>query len=435
VVTFEPSKKQFEAWEYLHDKESVFIGYGGAAFSGKSYLLAWWIVTSALKYNDTAWGVGRKELTNLKKTTLITIFKVLNEVGLSVNDYNYNQQNNTMTFQNGSVIFLIDTAHKPSDVMFERFGGLELTSCAIDESAETSYKAIEILSTRIGRRNNQKHGITPKILETFNPSKNHIYSRYYKPWTNNTITSEYKFVKALPSDNPSVEVAPYVERLLKTADKITVQRLIYGNFEYDDSPNALIDYDSITDLWQNDFVEKGKGYITADIARLGSDKAVVMVWKGLVVVEIVSVAKSKLNELQAIIEALKSKHEIPHSNIIADEDGVGGGVIDFMQIKGFKNGGKVLKKENYLNLKTQCYYWLAKYVNANKIYIEAQENKEEIIQELEWVRSYKIDADTKLRILPKNLIKEGLGRSPDFTDTMMMRMYYEVQPQGTYYVS
>ena len=182
-------------------------------------------------------------------------------------------------------------------------------------------------------------------------------------------------------------------------------------------------------------MEKGKGYITADIARLGSDKAVVMVWKGLVVVEIVSIAKSKLNELQAIIEALKSKHEIPHSNIIADEDGVGGGVIDFMQIKGFKNGGKVLRKENYLNLKTQCYYWLAKYVNANKIYIEAQENKEGIIQELEWVRSYKIDADTKLRILPKNLIKEGLGRSPDFTDTMMMRMYFEVQPQGTYYVS
>ena len=41
------------------------------------------------------------------------------------------------------------------------------------------------------------------------------------------------------SDNPSPEVAEYVAGILATASKATIQRLIYGNFEYDDIQGAL----------------------------------------------------------------------------------------------------------------------------------------------------------------------------------------------------
>lgn len=240
TVRFAPSKKQYAAYQYLTDNETEFIGYGGSAFSGKSYLLCYWLTIMCLAYPDTGWGMGRRELTNLKKTTLITLFKVFAESDIKADrDYNYNQQLNIITFTNGSQIFLIDTAYKPSDPLYARFGGFELTGCAIDESAETAYSAIEILYTRCGRRKNFEYGIRRKMLETFNPDKGHVYKRYYKPQKDGHPKLRHIFITALPGDNPSPEVPEYIAGILATASKATIQRLIHGNFEYDDVKGAL----------------------------------------------------------------------------------------------------------------------------------------------------------------------------------------------------
>jgi len=48
-----------------------------------------------------------------------------------------------------------------------------------------------------------------------------------------------------------------------------------------------------------------------------------------------------------------------------------------------------------------------------------------LIEELEQIKSKDIDKDTKLKIVSKDEIKEVLGRSPDFSDTLMMRSYFE----------
>jgi len=47
-----------------------------------------------------------------------------------------------------------------------------------------------------------------------------------------------------------------------------------------------------------------------------------------------------------------------------------------------------------------------------------------------------VDSDGKLRILGKDKVKEGLGRSPDFADAMMMRMVLELRgdPVGSDYL-
>jgi hypothetical protein len=246
VVRFTPSKKQYAAYQYLTDDKTEFVGYGGSAFSGKSYLLCYWLTIMCLAYPDTGWGMGRRELTTLKKTTLLTLFKVFRECDIEPErDYNYNQQLNVITFSNKSQIFLIDTAYKPSDPLYARFGGFELTGCAVDESAETAYSAIEILYTRCGRRNNHAYGIRRKMLETFNPDKGHVYKRYYKPHKDNSPKPRHVFIPALPADNPSPEVHDYVAGILATASKATIQRLIHGNFEYDDVKGALWRWDML----------------------------------------------------------------------------------------------------------------------------------------------------------------------------------------------
>ena len=111
------------------------------------------------------------------------------------------------------------------------------------------------------------------------------------------------------------------------------------------------------------------------------------------------------------------------------EEGVGGGVKDGLSgCKGFVNGSKALKSENFQNLKTQCFFKLAEMVNTGKIAIKDTSHKQAIIEELEIIKRDKIDKDTqKLAIIPKDTIKSLLGRSPDYADALMMRMWYEVK--------
>jgi phage terminase large subunit len=40
-----------------------------------------------------------------------------------------------------------------------------------------------------------------------------------------------------------------------------------------------------------------------------------------------------------------------------------------------------------------------------------------------------MDKDGKRQVLPKDKVKEIIGRSPDFADTLMMREYFELAPQ------
>ncbi|MBP7541830.1 MAG: hypothetical protein KA802_18055 [Saprospiraceae bacterium] len=432
-MKFKPSKKQFEAWKYLFDDETSFVGYGGAAFSGKSYLMCQWFTALCLAYPGIGCGLGRKELTTLKKTTLLTLFKVFDESGIDESFYNFNSQSNIITFFNGSQIFLIDMAYKSTDPLFTRLGGYELTVAGVDESNESQRQAILILSTRIGRRKNHEYGIRAKMLETFNPSKDHVYDRYYKPSVSGTMPKDYKFVKALPSDNPSPEVEEYVKRILLSGDTVTIERLIKGNFEYDDDPLVIMRYGKILEMFTNKFVEKGEPYQTCDIAYEGSDIFVTGIWDGLRLIKVIP--RDKINDVHvpAWVNENRMTYKVPMGNLIYDADGLqkftkqSTKTGHLMGAKEFHNNGKPIDPA-YFNLKAECYFKLAELVENNQIFIEDLTYKDQIIQELEQIRKLVTD-DTKIRLERKSDLKERLGRSPDFADMIMMRMLPLLKPK------
>ena len=427
TIDFKPNAKQFKAWEYLTDTVTTEIGYGGGASGGKSYLGCVWVVAMCLSNADTGYLIGRRELTTLKKTTIITLFKVLRDFKVSDKAYNYNQQNNTLTFTNGSQIFFMDLDSKPSDPLYTRFGGLELTGGFVDESNECPEEAISIIKTRLGRRGSLK----PKLLETFNPSKNHVYKRFYLPFTKNTMPANRVFIPALATDNPHTS-KDYIEQL-KTSDPITRARLLEGNFEYDDDPNALIDNKAIYDMFTNTVDIQGK-YLTADIARYGQDKTVLYCWRGLELYKTLYYEKQSLAVTAEKIRGVLAEEEIPYSHTVIDEDGVGGGVVDILVgVEGFVNNSKPLdvenNKQNFNNLKSQCYFRLAELINTHKIAVKIEDNyiKNALIEELQYVKRKDVDNDSKLAIISKDTVKEMLGRSPDFSDALMMRMYFDIK--------
>ena len=197
-LNFRASPKQWIALWYLTDNITTEIWYWWWAWWGKSFLWVFRIWMSALQYPKTRRFFGRKELTNLKKTTLATYYKLMSEYKIpEISQWVLNSQDNIIRFNNWSEILLLDLAYKPSDPLYTRFWSLELTWWFIDESNEIEQQCITILSTRVWRQYNTKYKIAPKILETFNPDKWHVYSRYYKPYKTNTLPNYRQFVPAL----------------------------------------------------------------------------------------------------------------------------------------------------------------------------------------------------------------------------------------------
>ncbi len=442
--------KQTDAWEAWESTDITELGYGGAAGGGKTRLGCYLAITVAEMYPGSRGAIGRKELKTLRLTTISSLFEILQELGYSEKDYRYDQQQSVLHFSNGSQIYFLDTAYSPQDPEYTRFGSLEITWAWIDESNETPEKAKSILKTRVGRKNNIKGvSIKPFWLETFNPNKGHVHRDYYKPWKEGTMPSYRMFIRALPGDNPHLPQA-YIDNLQR-ADKITRERLLKGNFDFDDDPRKVMNYEAITDLPTNTIANpKPVKSLIADIARFGGDKIVFGVFDGLKLYGLYVYTYQGIDETIKKMKEVIIDEAIGYQNVIADEDGVGGGVVDGMRgIKGFSGGGSPLPvwdfvksrlvPANYRNFRCQCYFKLGEMVNNRQMSIDitkfvtniegytVEKALSDMFEELDAIKQTDNSEDGKLAIIPKSEIKEQLGRSPDFADVLMMRMVFEMK--------
>ena len=417
-----PTPKQHEAWEALKTYTNVL--FGGGAGGGKSWWLCETRLVHAYLYPGYKSFIAREELKRLMASTYLTWCKVCTFHGIPKDEWTLNGQYSYIEFKNGSRIDLLDVKFLPSDPFYERFGSLEYSDGSIEECGEINFLAYDVLKTRIGRHLNKELGIRPTMVLTANPKKNWLYTVFYEPWKNGTLPDNVKFIQALYGDNPYT-AEEYQVQLQSLSDKSTKERLMLGNWDYEDSPNVLIPFAVILDMFSNDFIKGGKKKIVADIARYGSDRAVITVWDGLILIDYLIFNISSMVEIQNAINALRMRYQVPVSQILVDQDGVGGGVQDNLKCLGFINNGKPTNP-NYQNLKSECGYKLAEL--ASKIYIRKElpeKEKEMITLELGMLRTYDADKDGKLRILPKEKIKEYIGRSPDWLDCFIMRMFWE----------
>lgn len=429
----ELSIKQTIALDLLEDKTTNEVLFGGGAGGGKTALGCYWQLKQRLKYPNTRGLIGRAVLKTLKETTLVSFFQIAKLQGLNAGThYKYNAQMSQIELFNGSVILLKDLYSYPSDPNFDELGSLEITDAFIDEANQIEDKARNIIKSRI-RFQLDENDLVPKVLYTCNPAKNWTYHEFYKPQTDGTISENKRFIASLIDDNPFI--SKHYKQNLLTLDTVSKERLLMGNWEYNSDPSILIDYDKIIDAFSSTFVPSGTRYITCDVARFGNDSTVIGIWDGLRV-KLQQYKGKSVVEVANIIKSLQVEYQVPNSQILVDEDGVGGGVVDILRCKGFVNNSKALdnpvtlSKENFDNLKSQCYFKLAEYINDSKLYIMADgKMKEAIIQELEQVKQKAVDNDASKGIIPKDKVKALIGRSPDFSDCLAMRMYFEYTPK------
>lgn len=431
---------------YLRDKTTIETIFGGGAGGGKSNLGCQFGLSLSLEYEGIRGFMGRKELKRLRNTTLLSFFELAKSWDLRVDrDFTYNQRDEKITFrQTGSEIYLIDMAPSPRDPDYERLGSTEYTWGFVDEAGEVEEKAWNIVKSRL-RYKLDEYNLTPKLFGSCNPNKGFIYTRFYKPWKEGKLPSDRAFVQALAKDNPFIS-DKYI-KILQSLDPISKERLLYGNWEYDDDPLSMIDYDAIIDAFTNklpqdseEFKEKVKKgiekaperWITIDAARYGGDRIVFMVWEGFKVVNILWRQKQGIDKTLEDFDKLRTRYNVPLSRCIVDDDGVGGGITDMRRgMRGFNANAKPMmnpvtrQPENYQNLKTQCFFHLAEKYNNREIAIECDDPdiKKWITEELEQVKRVEDGKEGHIKMVSKDKMKEALGRSPDFADTLAMRMW------------
>lgn len=254
--------------------------------------------------------------------------------------------------------------------------------------------------------------------------------------------------KKLLAVNPA-----YLGNLL-SLDEAEQMQLLKGNWKIRQDGTALFNYQKISDLFSN-FIEAGTfKCITVDYARQGQDLTVMKTWTGMQVDRIEIMTTSSTVEAFDMIEAERKRTSISRSSVVVDEDGVGGGVVDLSngEYKGFHANTTSApdpitgEKENYANLKTQCAYRYADLVNAGKAAINLQNIivdgspaeevrvrgklvpvRKLITDDLRAIKKKNMDKDGKKQISSKDEQKNILsGRSPDFFDSLFMRLYFDL---------
>ena len=439
--------------------------YGGAAGGAKSFLGCYWQICRRLKYKETRGVIGRSELKTLKDTTLVTFFEVADMMGLKAgSDFVYNGQSYSITFENKSVIILKDLYAYPSDPNFDGLGSFEVMDGFVDEASQITQKCYSILKIRIRHRlnefcrscgnvgldsghivladdigrpvkwkcshcGNENGGHLPKLLLTCNPSRNFLYSDFYKPSVELKLTPDKAFIKSLPTDNPHLPPSYYDQ--FKDMSESDRKRLLEGDWDFDLSPDKIFEYDALLQMF-SPAEPSGEMFLTCDPAGLGRDRTVIGIWKGLHLIKIHVFRHKYPHEVADILRQLASDNAIPLTKCVVDSDGLGIGVQGLLRCSMFLNGSSAVDKVHFANLKAQCYYKLADMVKMNKIHVIDQTHRLDIIKELDMIRNTTKN-DQKKTVTSKDEISRVHGLSPDFADMIMMRMYFELHPNRGQY--
>ena len=249
------------------------------------------------------------------------------------------------------------------------------------------------------------------------------------------------------ADNPHI---PPLE-LIKAKEEMDVETYKQEILaEYVDHAGSLFKYTALIDLFSNTITKDNEKYLIIDVADDGSDKTVFSFWQGLEMYRIEQFAHLNTEAIINQTREFAAEERIPYSQIAVDAIGVGAGVASsslLAGIIGYKSSYSALKTDidptrlpnvhyashatltsEYANLRSQCVFTLAGLVNEHKIAVKTEDVKvkEHIIEELALYQDAS-KGDGKRMPTQKDDIKALLGRSPDLSDTLIMRMYFVIR--------
>lgn len=248
-------------------------------------------------------------------------------------------------------------------------------------------------------------------------------------------------------DNPNLAKIE-LEKAREEMDAETYRQEILA--EYVDNAGALFKYTALLDLFSNTITKDPEKYLIVDIADDGSDKTIFSFWQGREIYRVEQFARLNTEGIVTQIREYQASDRIPMSQTLVDAIGVGAGVASnslLDGIVGYKSSFSAIRTDQdptklpnvhyrkdapltteYANLRSQCVFTLAGLINNHELAVSIEDVrvKEAIIEELALYQDAS-KGDGKRMPTQKDDIKALLGRSPDLSDTLIMRMYFEIR--------
>ncbi len=415
ALYYRPKPKQIIA----HKCRAKYVLFGGAMGGGKSYWLIAEAIKQAMKYPGNRLVIVRKELSVLRRTTLVSFLSICPKEIIR----NFNQTSLEITFVNGSVLTFID-ANVAKDPLMQKLKGLEIGWFGIDEANEVSLEVFQTLKTRL--RWVLPDGTTPSYEGrlTSNPEPCWLVPVFIQSSSQDEV-----YIQSLTTDNYD-ENSEYVLNL-KQAFKDNpnmLRKYLYGDWSLVDTINQLIPSEAIVKGSQQ--VENGWGLsMGIDVARFGDDRTVFTILDKGNIKLIESHPQTALNEVTTRAIQLMTDYKIDPRFVGVDSVGVGAGVVDSLKASGYavvdiQGGAKPLEPEfeyepqeafKPFNLRSQMYYELRKDIIKGAIGNIINENLRLELQSIK----YEIASDKTVKIIGKEAIKKILGKSPDYADSLV----------------
>lgn len=267
-----------------------------------------------------------------------------------------------------------------------------------------------------------------------------------------TLCKTVTFIKAGLTENLKLlESDPTYLASLAGQDEEQRMRDLAGNWNFKNAGDDMIKMQDLEEVFLNSHqvTEKPKDYASADIAFTGGDNLVMWHWKDFHIVDLF-VCRADSRTVVAMVKEKLAEWGVLEENFTYDLNGIGQYFKGyFPDAVPFNNMAAPIAqsakdekgiKALYANLKSQCAYILYLKIKNKEISIderlldrkysgngfEKTPLRQILMKERKCFRRSEVSNDKGFALIKKSEMKKWVGHSPDFWESLLYRMIFEV---------
>lgn len=404
------------------------------------------------------------------------------------------------TFPSGAVVTFDHLQNEDEKSVEKRFKGLEVPAIYIDEIDQTVFPTV----LKLMQSNRNSVGIRNRIIGTTNPNPN-SWVRTFLDWyigsdglilperdrktryfyvygtTVNDIIwgnsrqecyekasayidaswndkfaevglskldaiKSFKFIRGDLSDNAILlKSQPTYYANVSQGGSAAIARNLEGNWNIKDVSDEMVTRSQMEYMFDEDrqALRTGTKYISIDVALLGVDNFVIVIWDGMHIEDVLVKQRITSGEAYSITQDILNEYGVRESNMVYDYTGNGQALNDFKRAYPVKPQSPAVGAENnYDSIKSQILYkfgialqegQITCSVNvANKLFEYGKGTKKEKLSFKEIMQNERralmiAESTGKTKMLSKKDMKKILGgQSPDFLEAVAYRMVFEL---------
>jgi phage terminase large subunit len=375
------------------------ITFGGRG-SGKS-----WSIASLLMQELTAEKHNLVCCREIQKSLDDSVYKLCVETIVRLHLSGWNVLRDVLEHENGSRVIFRGLKDLRAGNAIKSLEGYD--RAWIEEAQSVSAESLQMLIPTI-RMNGSE------IWASYNPNTEEDAIESLK------LREGAVVVKCNWNDNPW-----FTEKLAKDREadykfNPELARHIWEGEYLSQADNSVMSRLAVHEAMEREISDEGNYEIAVDVARYGSDSSIISMRKGLVLKALKEYKNISLVELCGHIEVMAgNNHDM---RIKVDETGVGGGVVDILKSRGYREvvginfGSKASEEDKFADLPSEmwCTFPISEVslINDSSLFHELTD------------RRFSYDRKARRQIESKDSYKaRNGGKSPDRADSVLMLFY------------